>query len=486
MSRVHPASPPLAVRSRSGASVPALGRRKPPAPPRGESYFWLHWMVEVGATVLLLSALALHKTQGFAPPYLMLAASCVAVSIPVYALCDPYHPRSGAIGGLARLTLAWCSVLSVLLAIGFATKSTGLYSREIIALWAFLGLGVQGSLYLLLQRWTRQRRAQRGARTRAAIIGTGALALELAQRLRRGGCETVAGVINADLSTPSTPSTAAPLLGSLDQLDAIVAAHHISRLYLALPLEHSARVKALYLQLLDAQVDVVWVPDLAGVLLLNHSVTDIDGLPAIKLNESPLTSHPDAARIKAVMDFSLALLGIIALSPLLLTVAALIKLSSPGPVVFRQLRHGWNGQIIEVWKFRSMHVHDSAHVRQATRNDPRITRIGRFIRRSSIDELPQLFNVLQGQLALVGPRPHALAHNNYYATQIVAYMARHRIKPGITGLAQVSGSRGETDTLEKMEKRIELDLAYINNWSLWLDIKILIKTPFTLLGKDIY
>jgi len=174
------------------------------------------------------------------------------------------------------------------------------------------------------------------------------------------------------------------------------------------------------------------------------------------------------------------------LSPLLLLFALLIKLTSPGPVIFKQDRHGWNGEVIKVWKFRSMRVHDDHEVRQASRNDSRITPVGRFIRRTSIDELPQLFNVLQGHMALVGPRPHAIAHNDYYSGKIRAYMARHRIKPGITGLAQVNGCRGETETLEKMQQRVDIDLRYINTWSLWLDIKILLKTPFTLLSKDIY
>jgi putative colanic acid biosynthesis UDP-glucose lipid carrier transferase len=159
---------------------------------------------------------------------------------------------------------------------------------------------------------------------------------------------------------------------------------------------------------------------------------------------------------------------------------------SPGPIIFKQERHGRNGKIIKVWKFRSMRLHDDHQVRHAGREDPRITPVGRFIRRTSIDELPQFFNVLQGHMALVGPRPHAIAHNDYYTGKIQAYMARHRIKPGITGLAQISGCRGETETLDKMQKRVEIDLNYINNWSLWLDIKILIKTPFTLFSKDIY
>lgn len=182
----------------------------------------------------------------------------------------------------------------------------------------------------------------------------------------------------------------------------------------------------------------------------------------------------------------MAFLAIIALSPILLIIALAVKINSPGPVFFKQDRHGWNGKVIKVWKFRSMRVHDDRDVKQASRNDSRITAVGRFIRRTSLDELPQLFNVLQGHMALVGPRPHAVAHNNYYSGKILAYMARHRIKPGITGLAQISGCRGETDTIDKMQRRVEIDLQYINSWSLWLDLKILVKTPFTLLSKDIY
>jgi putative colanic acid biosynthesis UDP-glucose lipid carrier transferase len=199
-----------------------------------------------------------------------------------------------------------------------------------------------------------------------------------------------------------------------------------------------------------------------------------------------LTSRPTAALSKSLVEKTVAFLAIIALSPILLIIALAVKINSPGPVFFKQDRHGWNGKVIKVWKFRSMRVHDDRDVKQASRNDSRITAVGRFIRRTSLDELPQLFNVLQGHMALVGPRPHAVAHNNYYSGKILAYMARHRIKPGITGLAQISGCRGETDTIDKMQKRVEIDLQYINSWSLWLDLKILVKTPFTLLSKDIY
>jgi putative colanic acid biosysnthesis UDP-glucose lipid carrier transferase len=179
---------------------------------------------------------------------------------------------------------------------------------------------------------------------------------------------------------------------------------------------------------------------------------------------------------------------VVIVSPVMLLVAVWIKLDSPGPILFRQRRHGWDGEVIKVWKFRTMYVSNCQEdrVRQTIRNDPRITRVGHLLRRTSLDELPQLFNVLQGEMSLVGPRPHAVEHNEYYSSKIDWYMMRHRIKPGMTGLAQVEGFRGETQTLEKMARRLELDLEYINNWSVWLDLWILMRTFFALFGKNAY
>ena len=191
---------------------------------------------------------------------------------------------------------------------------------------------------------------------------------------------------------------------------------------------------------------------------------------------------------KLLISISEAILALLALLSLLIWVAYKVKQSSPGPILLKQDRHGWDGEIIKVWKFGSMKLHteEKGTITQAKANDDRVTPFGKFIRRTSIDELPQLFNVIQGTLSLVGPRPHAVEHNDYYVEKIKAYFARHRIKPGITGLAQISGSRGETETVEKMQQRLEYDLSYINNWSLLTDIKILIKTPMTLFGKNIY
>jgi len=183
---------------------------------------------------------------------------------------------------------------------------------------------------------------------------------------------------------------------------------------------------------------------------------------------------------KTIFDYVFAVVALVLISPLLLLIALAIKLDSPGPVIFKQKRHGWNGKIIHVYKFRSMKVHQETGltITQATRNDPRITRIGAFLRRTSLDELPQFFNVLQGRLSVVGPRPHAVAHNEQYKELVPRYMLRHKVKPGITGWAQINGYRGETNTLDKMEKRVEHDLHYIENWSLWLDCYIIFMTIF--------
>lgn len=246
-------------------------------------------------------------------------------------------------------------------------------------------------------------------------------------------------------------------------------------------------IEGIYEQLSHKNIDIIWVPDIFSLNLLNHSVREIAGLPLLSLSESPM-SREGKVFVKAVIDRSVAIIVLVLLSPLMAAIAAAIKYTSPGPVFFKQQRHGWDGRVIEVWKFRSMYVHqeDEGKVTQASRGDARVTPIGRFIRRSSIDELPQLFNVLNGTMSLVGPRPHALRHDQYYSERIKSYINRHRIKPGMTGLAQVNGCRGETEHLEDMEQRVRFDIEYINNWTILLDLQILLMTPFCLFSKDVY
>lgn len=447
--------------------------------------FWGQWIAGQGLVVTLLLILVYYQTGTVEFYYRVCATLTVLASVPAYSWCGVYAKKDNYLEGLIRLLMGWAMTLAALAVVAFLCKANELFSRQIILVWAVCGYVGQALLYVPLHAFSRYYQRSLQIERRTLIVGTGELAQGLANKLRLIEHFPLVGLVSTQPSPQLAPGMP-PIIGPQEQLLELIKQHDIRRLYITLSLCEAAQIEAMYVDLLDANVDVVWVPDLNSLTLLNHSVSDVDGLPAIHLNESPLTSQPTAALSKSLLDKTVALIAIIVLSPLLLAIGLAVKLTSPGPVFFKQDRHGWNGKVIQVWKFRSMRVHDDHEVKQAQRNDSRITAVGRFIRRTSLDELPQLFNVLQGHMALVGPRPHAVAHNNYYSGKILAYMARHRIKPGITGLAQINGCRGETDTIDKMQKRVEIDLKYINNWSLWLDIKILLKTPFTLLSKDIY
>jgi putative colanic acid biosynthesis UDP-glucose lipid carrier transferase len=271
--------------------------------------------------------------------------------------------------------------------------------------------------------------------------------------------------------------------GKLDQLVASAKQGRIDTVFVTLPMRAEARIRWLLDQLADTTASVYIVPDFFVFELLHSRWNSIGGLPAVSVFESPLYGVDGFA--KRAFDIAAAVLGLALLVPVFLICGILVKVSSKGPVFFRQRRYGLDGKEIWVWKFRSMRTLDNgAAVKQATKDDPRITRIGAILRRTSLDEIPQLFNVIEGSMSLVGPRPHASAHNEHYRKLIRGYMLRHKVKPGITGLAQVEGCRGETETLDKMQKRIEFDHQYIQKWSLWLDIKILLRTVFVVFRQQ--
>jgi putative colanic acid biosynthesis UDP-glucose lipid carrier transferase len=436
-----------------------------------------------------LILLTLDKSGDVPSHYRLLAVVSALIAVPLCVVFRTYSLHDGYLAGATRILAAWATLTAILVFIAFVTKTTTSYSREIILQWIVGGFSLHILAFLPLHRMFKQVEGKLSYARPSLIIGAGPLAYKLAVKLRYGRMDSMIGVVAMDNEPDYEVESSRPyfpVLGVVSNLRSILRDNKISRVYIALPAHETNQIESIYVDLLDANVDVVWVPDFADLKLLNHSIQNLVGMPAIHLNESPLTSYPGAAFMKSVMDRTLALLGVIVLAPALVACAVAVKLSSPGPILFRQKRHGWNGNIIEVLKFRSMCMHDDLEVKQAQKTDPRVTRVGGFLRRSSMDELPQLINVLKGDMSLVGPRPHAVAHNDYYSDKIIAYMARHRIKPGITGLAQISGYRGETETIDKMQKRVELDLDYINHWSLWLDIKILIKTPLTLISKDIY
>jgi putative colanic acid biosynthesis UDP-glucose lipid carrier transferase len=275
----------------------------------------------------------------------------------------------------------------------------------------------------------------------------------------------------------------APVRGGLGQVADWVRTHRVDQIYIALPMASQPRILKLLDQLRDTTASIFFVPDIFMYDLIQARVDTVVGMPVVAVCETPF--HGTTGLIKRLSDMVLASVAILITAPVMLAAALAIKITSPGPVLFRQRRYGLDGQEITVWKFRSMVVlEDGGDVRQATREDDRVTPLGRFMRRTSIDELPQFFNVLQGRMSVVGPRPHAVAHNETYRKLIKGYMIRHKVKPGITGWAQVNGARGETDTIDKMRRRIDFDLEYLRNWSLRLDLLIVWKTVWQAVRGD--
>lgn len=274
------------------------------------------------------------------------------------------------------------------------------------------------------------------------------------------------------------------ILGALTDIPDYCRSHQIHTIYIALPMSSHPRILKLLDDLKDTTASIYFVPDIFVTDLIQGRVSDVNGIPVVSVCETPFTGVD--GMIKRTADILFSLFVLILISPILLGIAIAVKVTSPGPIIFKQRRYGLDGQQILVYKFRSMTVtEDGLTVTQATRNDQRITPLGAFLRKTSLDELPQFINVLQGRMSVVGPRPHAVAHNEEYRKLIKGYMVRHKVKPGITGWAQVNGFRGETDTLEKMEQRVHYDLEYLRNWSPRLDMLIVAKTAWlTIVGQD--
>ncbi|MBO9551371.1 undecaprenyl-phosphate glucose phosphotransferase [Pseudomonas sp.] len=421
---------------------------------------------------------------------LLLLIGALAVIYDHYAI---YRSNVGLSVKAFRLFKAWSATFCFLVVIAFLTKQSETYSRLLVVQLFVIGYIVQLFLHVAMREL--QKRFTAHARLdNALIIGNGDLANFLYQKISNNpwfgervmGCIWVDQEEGPEREAQQDAKQRLPVLGSIADLDEIIAQHGIRTVYLVTPLGGSAVIQDVYLKLLDKCIAVNWVPDIFSLRLINHSVREIAGIPVLTLSETPLTGT--SLFLKNLEDRVLAALILLCASPVLLAVALIIKFDSPGPVFFRQDRTGWTGESFRIWKFRSMHVHqpENGVVEQAQRNDKRLTRVGAFIRRTSLDELPQLFNVLTGDMSLVGPRPHALQHDTLYSQDIVDYFARHNIKPGMTGLAQVRGYRGETKDIEQMIQRVNSDIEYINNWSLWLDFVILVRTVNAFTGKQAY
>jgi putative colanic acid biosynthesis UDP-glucose lipid carrier transferase len=315
------------------------------------------------------------------------------------------------------------------------------------------------------------------ARRPAIVVGGGPLGVKVARALmdaRADGIDFI-GYFDDRIDERLHAEAAAQRLGGLTDVAAYVRTSGIREVYITMALGSQPRIVSLLEQLQGTTASLYFVPDVFGISIIQGRLQDLNGVPVVGICETPFTGTNDL--VKRISDIVIASIIIVLISPVLLAIAAGVKLSSPGPVIFRQRRNGLDGSEIIVHKFRSMTTQDNGPVvKQATRNDARITPFGAFLRRTSLDELPQFFNVLQGTMSIVGPRPHAVAHNEEYRRLIKAYMVRHKVKPGITGWAQVNGHRGETDTIEKMQARVEYDLEYLRNWSLGLDLQIIVRT----------
>lgn len=342
----------------------------------------------------------------------------------------------------------------------------------------FVSVLVSLCVYRVVLRLILRALRSQGINTRSVVIaGAGTLGQQLANNIVANSSFGLVFGGYYDDAAPKQKLVAAQTIGNLEQLVADCKEGGIDRVYIVLPPQAYERRKWLVKELADSTASVYIVPDVFTYQLLHSRSDTIMGIPTISIYDSPLDGSN--AIIKRIEDIVLSTLILILISPVLLGLALAVKFTSKGPVFFKQNRYGIDGKPIKVWKFRSMNVmEDGAKVTQATKNDSRFTPIGQFIRKTSLDELPQFINVLQGQMSIVGPRPHAVAHNEEYRKLVDGYMLRHKVKPGITGWAQINGWRGETDTLDKMEKRIEFDLEYIRNWSLFFDLKIVFLTIF--------
>lgn len=381
---------------------------------------------------------------------------------------------------VTRVVVEWSGVCGVLLLLAFALKVGELYSRAVVLTWfasTAMALVVTQEIQVQLARWLNRRGVVASSHV---IVGAGTAGLELARHLPQAAFKGF-----FDFRSPERLPEAVALgqfRGRCSELGDYVRRENVQLVYITLPISKSQRIRDLLDDLRDTTASVYFVPDIFGVDLIQAKVVDLNGIPALAICDTPLSGSN--AWSKRLIDLALAGAGVVILSPLLLLVAVAVRLDTRGPALFRQTRYGLNGESFLVYKFRTMTVReDGGHVVQARPGDQRVTRVGKWLRRTSLDELPQLFNVLRGSMSLVGPRPHAVVHNELYRRQISGYMVRHKVRPGITGWAQVHGLRGETDTIDKMEARVRYDLEYLSNWSLVLDFKILVKTLFVVLGQ---
>jgi Undecaprenyl-phosphate glucose phosphotransferase len=414
--------------------------------------------------------------------YYAFVAFAAAFALALFPAFGVYESRRGRseMGLVRQVSLAWLTVQTCALVLMFTLHRSDFVSRLWFAYWT----GTTGALLIVSRVAVRRvldRLRHAGMNLRqVAVVGHGAHAAELVRKIDgypAAGFRTAAVLdILHDGAALSGAIPAVPAFNELRAFADYIRAHDVHELWLALPISEEQMIHECVKELHDDLINIRFMPDLRSVAMFQSTMIDLLGVPAINLVASPLS--PTSQLQKEMFDRLFAAFALISLVPLLLAIAIAVKLSSRGPVLFKQKRKGADGRVFTIYKFRSMrpHTEKPGALSQATCHDARVTRVGAFLRRTSLDELPQFFNVLRGDMSVVGPRPHALEHDDLYQKVVADYIQRYRIKPGITGWAQINGFRGETDRIEKMERRVEHDLYYLGNWSFALDMRIIAAT----------
>lgn len=453
----------------------------------------------VDILLVLVSFVLCHKAYlgnlDFSSERFIVMASALISTYVIFSAAGLYRPQRKNIieRDLGKITISWALVVLLVALIAFLTKIAFDVSRvwfSLSAVISFFSLLV----FRFIQRYVVARSRRQGDYEQpVVIVGVNDLMRTTMERVADNpwiGYKIV-GVFGLDNQPPKFSIDDSLYKGAISNLVGFLEASQVNgqpvgQIWIVLPLSCESHIKDIISNLRAYSVDICLIPNTFGMQVLTGSLTNAAEITLVNFTDIRLRGT--AEFFKSLFDRAVAFLFLILFFPVLLLIALFVKLDSKGPVLFSQRRYGINGREILVWKFRSMYVQeDGSEVLQVTRNDARVTRVGSVLRRYSLDELPQFFNVLQGSMSIVGPRPHAVSHNEEFRHRINGYMLRHKVKPGITGWAQINGWRGETDTLEKMEQRVLFDLDYIRNWSAWLDVKIILLTVARAFnGKDAY
>ena len=424
--------------------------------------------------------------------YLYFVIALIFITINTFTALSVYQGWRGRwlFREFAQISIAWFLVITILAAMTFLTRSGAEFSRVwaistfIIAYLGFIGYRT------LFRTITSHMQAAGYNQKRVIIIGAGPLGLRAYTAMQQQTWAGLQPIAFFDDENHDLPLNNIKIEGKINEAVAFIEEKRnikpVDQVWIALPLSSQEKIEELQLALQNTATKIYFIPDLFGFNLASYSIDEMVGLPVMNMSAPPMSNW--SATLKRAEDIFISFLSLILLSPLFLVVALLIKNDSKGPIFFKQRRYGQDGKEILVWKFRSMSVTENGNdIKQAARGDFRVTPIGAFLRKSSIDELPQLINVIFGSMSLVGPRPHAVAHNEFYRDKIQGYMMRHQMRPGITGWAQVNGARGETAEISDMQERIQYDLEYIRKWSIFLDIRIILMTFKTILNtKNTY